>query len=213
MCTIFVRFWDAECFDESDTRCENLYRKFIAKVVGEKTHVDWMVNIPAQKNNILFCFSAFENTQFSFCEAKTLGYKLTTTLAIPCSELIADNFMELSWEMDRKKIPYNYNDSHFLMPFLSPYTHSELIPDVNSSDIRQCFCSQIITILLRECLPPGHKIKEQLLGVNSRLISPNKLFKIIREAQQLTTVPKGNEECERLLQSASLVSSKSVIYT
>ena len=72
------------------------------------------------------------------------------------------------------KIPYNTSDMVLCtMPLRNPTER-----DLYSS--KSLFCSQAIVLLLRSCLDKDNKLQEPLAFVNSRTVTPTRLYEILK---------------------------------
>jgi hypothetical protein len=160
------------------------YERFVSTVVGSPVHVDMVFHQPGT-DGIKFSYSAF------------LGEKFSITLMpdeITCSELYENIVVAIS---DREharcvsyvnklidKASYNYNDAMMWMPMFQAHPNfaNVMCDDIDSSDpseIKKIYCSQAVVLVLRECLSAGNPFETVVEGVNSRMVSPGTLHKMV----------------------------------
>jgi hypothetical protein len=184
---LICRFWDAECYQPTDTAWEQLTRQSITLAIGRYIHVDLIISTPDEPSTILMSFSAFENECWRGSLSQSERHKATRSLKLNITREEANAITLRCWNLDARNVPYNYSDSHYLMPFWSP--SSIFIDDVTTDTISTGFCSQIIILILRECLHQDRHITNILQALNSRTTSPNTLYNCIcaSEATEIDT--------------------------
>jgi hypothetical protein len=202
-CALYIRFYDADSFTDTDLSAR-MYRKAITLIVGSKIHVDILIWNPESPGMIQLYYTAFEGESFGMHLAQTNPDTSKYIIRIPVSPLECMTCINTIWALEKKKIPYNYQDTRFSMPFYSPY--SLLLDDVSSETITTAYCSQIIIILLRESLLPDNDPCEKLYQLNSRVTSPNTLWNVLVEHFESTT----SDELIPLMTEASQDSRKFV---
>jgi hypothetical protein len=177
-CILFYRFWDATCYERFDTRFTQMTRKTIAWIIGQKTHVDWIVHIPDHPSCVFVAFTCFEGELFCERLSQSPGYLLADVLGVVITREEADRILDLCWRLSARKIPYNFYDSHFIMPFYSP--HTSMVTDISSESMVEAFCSQMAVVVLRECLDTQRDVTRAMVQLNSRTVSPETLFEILK---------------------------------
>jgi hypothetical protein len=177
-CVLYLRFWTPECYRADDTTGDQLFRRGVASIIGEEIHVDCLIHNPSTPTQILVCFTTFEGETFGVNPTKTTGSDGASMIQVAIDDATAVHLTDHLWSMTHRELPYNYSDSHFLMPFWSPYTQT-MVNDVHSGDVTSVFCSQAIILAMRECLPEGGAMTAHLHQLNSRLTSPAYLYRVM----------------------------------
>jgi len=115
---------------------------------------------------------------------------LWDNLILPLSRDEGESMFKILMDFHAHGIEYNYSDSRLLLPLFNCFDDNPFIEDVpvgmDVGKIKKVFCSQMITIALRESLENENEgmnsdLKGKILKVNSRLISPGNLRAIVAE--------------------------------
>jgi hypothetical protein len=138
-----------------------------------------VVHMPKHPTHCLYSFTAFEGELFGMHLTQSEGSILTEVIEIPITDTEAIEMWKLIWKLEGKKLKYNYYDSHVLMPTNPPKSNT-FIPDTDSTEITEAYCSQILVIILRESIESS-KLRDELQDLNSRLTSPNSLWKTLNQ--------------------------------
>jgi hypothetical protein len=178
---LIVRFWDAKCYEETDTVWDQITRKTIAAAVGHYTHVDVLVYTREEPCTVLMSFTTFEGECFKGALAQSQGHDKTQCLKLDITIEEAQEITKRCWNLDARDIPYNFSDSRLLVPFWSPCT--AFIDDVTTDTLSTAFCSQIIILILRECLHPDRETTKILEELNSRTTAPNTLYNHLKVSE------------------------------
>jgi hypothetical protein len=170
-CLVCVRFFFAD---------RSITQQAITLVVGRVQHVEIIIIDRNEPTMCTVSFAAFVGCPLSMyiTSRDSLMDASIETRALPISQAVATALGDYYLNMHKRKIPYNYYDSRFLMPFWSPYTQG-VIDDVDHTHV---FCSQMVVLGLRECMhvaDDGPLIHE-LNRLNSRLTSPHTLLNLLR---------------------------------
>jgi hypothetical protein len=149
----------------------------ISLFIGKYHHVECMITDNETSNtDKMMTFAAYEGSPYFMYETQLPSDPSTRHISYPITATEAFALKRMNFELASKPLPYNYTDSHFVMPF---WGSIPLFTDVTSETMKKGFCSQISVIIMRECMMDT-MLTDVLHSLNSRLTSPNALYRLLK---------------------------------
>lgn len=160
---------------------DTLLKRLVKIIAGPYVHTEIIVSHVeydnAGKSRLVHTgYSAFMQETFSRVFQKDFWYddQCHDFLSIPVTPEELYRISQACEACVQSKIPYNTTDMVFSqIPLRNPTEH-ELY------DSKTLFCSQAAVLVLRSCLDEGHALQAPLATVNSRIISPSRLYDVIQ---------------------------------
>ena len=145
---------------------ENNLESFVQWCAGPMVHCDILTG----RDGLMFTSYMFE--RFSVNRVLVYPPETHVCLSVPVSDEEHSAACEMLGRLVDRQIPYNYSDV-FRMVFPSPLPLGDVACE---ADIQTLFCSQAITLVLRMCLDPSHRLAPVLAKLNSRTTTPSMLY-------------------------------------
>jgi hypothetical protein len=148
---------DVNGFKLTFYKAQGWLQKIISVFVGDFVHVDISM-LCNQTSCDLYAYTAFEGDTFKACVKPSASVPVRHTLFFETTFDVAESLERKCEVLMQREIPYNYSDSHYVMPFTDKYVHNELLIDTTADAATELFCSQAIILILRETLPSEHPL-------------------------------------------------------
>jgi len=140
------------------------------------THVEFNHNTGSPATLLHTAYSAFMDEPFARIEQRDFTYSDDChdflSLSVSPDELY--RIRKACEACVQSKIPYNTTDMVLSqLPLRNP----------TERDLYHCktlFCSQAMVLMLRSCLDPDHELQGPLAAVNSRTVSPSRLYEVLK---------------------------------
>ena len=146
-----------------DTNLETV----VGVLSGRYVHVD-LVHLGSSYTS--YMFETFSRNPVSYPD------NAYTCLEVDVTEEESEAVLAYVEDLVERKVAYNYNDIvGVMLPFRG------LVAD-SVEPVSRVYCSQAVLRCLRQSLVRNQVLVEALKGVNSRFISPNALFELLRAA-------------------------------
>jgi hypothetical protein len=171
-CLFVVRFFMAN---------HSVKQQAMTWVVGPVLHVEVIIVDKQRPTLCTMSFTAFVDCALAMyvTPMSSLMDATVLNLSFPISQTVATRLGDCCLQWHTSKIPYNWYDSRFLMPFLNAHL-LDVVSDVHG-DPTQLFCSQMVVVLMRQCMDATEdgELIDRLYLLNSRLTSPRTLLRIL----------------------------------
>ena len=150
---------------------DSLLKKIVRTFAGPYVHTEIIVS-QLLPNPIHTSYSAYVGNKFSRTFQRDLVFSDQTHdfLNIDVSEEELYLISKTCEACVNCKIPYNTSDMVLsILPFRSP-------SEPTIATCSSLFCSQAVVLILRSCLKNEHPLLPNLMGVNSRTVTPSQLY-------------------------------------
>ena len=161
----------------------NNLSKTVAKLtMGDFAHVDINIHDPDTPTTKLFAYSSYMYNPLLYTGMYENIYNCEhdVALSLTLSDDDAREATKYLNELVQKETKYNYKD---LPLCLIPTRMHHMFSDTNPDEVKSVFCSQLVVLLLRQCLSINNEtigLREKLLSINSRCTSPNLLYNCLQ---------------------------------
>ncbi len=142
-----------------------------------------MIHVDIVPGNLLLSFTSYMFETFSVNPMTGYSPETHTCLGIEVTQAEHDGAHDMLTRFVQRGFQYNYNDvlrSILPGPVISSDVQSE-------DDISSLYCSQAVTLVLRECVTENKELSSALCAMNSRFTTPNMLYEVLKPHAPETT--------------------------
>lgn len=144
---------------------ESTLENIVGFLTGRYVHVDVVMNS--------MCYTSYMFEAFSANPLPDYNTETHTCLEICVTQAEYEAALQYVSDMVDREVGYNYKDMiHSVMPT------KDFLGDVKDP-VQSVFCSQAVLRCLRACLVRNTTIMECLKRVNSRFVTPNRLYELL----------------------------------
>lgn len=155
---------------------EHIIQKIARQLSGPYVHTEIIITKDEGKFKVQASYSTYINAPFSKTRSGSFSFgdDKHDFLCIDVTDDECDTIWRTCEVCALTKVPYNYKDMVLsIMPFRSPTDHTLF-------DSKTLFCSQAVVLIMRACLKADHVLAQVFNDVNSRIVTPTKLFEIMQ---------------------------------
>ena len=154
---------------------DSFIKKVVKALAGPYVHTEIIISQKAP-STVNTSYAAYMSENFSRTMQSDFWYEDQSHdfLSVSVSDEELKRISDTCEACVETKIPYNTRDMMLsIIPLRCP-------TEKNIFQAGSLFCSQSIVLVLRSCLEPAHPMQASLESINSRTITPSRLYSLLR---------------------------------